>query len=186
MGEITEKLNKDNAEYNFKVNQYLEYLHNHIETVNKVFNLLKLYLTDYNVWEILKMKEIVCKHDIDKYTPTMFDAYRQWFYPTCIECPDKKKMDEAFELHILNNPHHWQYWQQSEIPTNIKANKDYYLIEMVCDWIAMGILFKNTATEYYNKNKDSIKLMSEDKIIIEHLLTYEDDILNSYCKNSTK
>ena len=48
-------------------------------------------------------------------------------------------------------------------------------IEMICDWQAMGYVFGDTANQYYNSNKDTIKLYPELREWIERLLQELDD-----------
>lgn len=71
--------------------------------------------------------------------------------------------------HITNNSHHPEYWLEDKTKANIDLqNRDKSLevvdasgmsddavVEMVADWQAMSEeLKKNTAREWYNKQKD--------------------------------
>ena len=63
-------------------------------------------------------------------------------------------MNQAWDHHKSNNDHHWQTWTQEGYgKDNIIA-----LIHNIIDWVAMGFKFGDTAKEYYEKNKDKIKL----------------------------
>ena len=65
-------------------------------------------------------------------------------------------MNEGWMHHLGNNPHHWQYWTERDYA--YPNQKLIYLIENICDWMAMGYEFGDTAQEYYENNKDKIIL----------------------------
>ena len=44
------------------------------------------------------------------------------------------------------------------------------LAEMICDWIAMSMVFGNTALSYYEENKEKINLAPETRLRLEAVL----------------
>ena len=119
-------------------------------------------------------------HDLSKFRPSEFVPYARWFYgkygvnfeigeyPTLSDGLaavknrqyDRDQFDAAWEKHYKRNKHHWNYWENKYMPYK-------YILQMICDWEAMGMKFGNSAKEYYIKNCDKIKLHSQSKLIIE-------------------
>ena len=119
-------------------------------------------------------------HDMSKFRPSEFISYAKWFYGkygvnlkigelTILDNAflaakkkqeTKQKFDTAWIKHYSRNKHHWNYWENNVMPYK-------NILQMVCDWEAMGINFGNSAKEYYIKNCDKIKLHSQSKLIIE-------------------
>lgn len=145
-----------------KTREYLDYIERHYLNVqkawvelnekckNKGFN----WIYDDYIWGCIN--ENIKNHDLSKLSEKEFVQYRQFFYPTNSEIKNKELMNSAWDNHLKENPHHWQHW------TNKEYTKPYeslvYLIENICDWMAMGYEFGDTAKEYYENNKDKIKL----------------------------
>ena len=50
--------------------------------------------------------------------------------------------------------HHWENWAEKEggILSSLPV------VHNVCDWMAMGTKFNDTAKEYYEKNKEKMKI----------------------------
>jgi hypothetical protein len=65
---------------------------------------------------------------------------------------DKEEFNAAWENHKEKNPHHWENWTKKE------GGWVCNCVCMVVDWMAMGMKFNDTPREYYEKNKDKIKL----------------------------
>lgn len=63
-------------------------------------------------------------------------------------------LDAAWENHKRVNAHHWENWTQKKD----HQYADIFLVEMICDWVAMGFEFGGTAKDYYEKNKDKINI----------------------------
>lgn len=124
-----------------------------------------------NEEEFNKINRLILWHDNSKIDKEEFDAYAAKYYPIepkidPAELEDvKMAFKVAWEIHKLKNPHHHQ------------TLKDYkgedwkcYLIEMICDWIAMGWETGVSAFEYYDKNEDQIELPDEYRIMLEYIL----------------
>lgn len=105
-------------------------------------------------------------HDMSKFLPSEFFSYAKYFHK------DKKLYQDAFNkawlLHQRRNKHHWNYWVNSDcIPIPMPSK---YVMQMICDWKAMGKSFNDTAKSFYLKNKPSMNLHNKTIEIIEYIL----------------
>ena len=145
-----------------KTREYLDYVERHILNVNKAWEELNIkcrlkgfnWIYDDFIWNIIN--ENIKHHDLSKLSISEFVQYRQYFYPAEGEEKNKELMNEGWMHHLGNNPHHWQYWTERDYA--YPNQKLIYLIENICDWMAMGYEFGDTAQEYYENNKDKIIL----------------------------
>lgn len=127
------------------------------------------------------------KHDTSKHSEEEFEGYRQYFYPVEGEEKNKELFNNAWKHHYSNNRHHWEYWLSSNLADRILREEKVHrndirdneevsdmhilsLIEMILDWVAMGIKFNNTPQDFYNKNKDYIILGDRTRNILEYIL----------------
>jgi hypothetical protein len=141
------------------------------------------------VEKLSKQKEL---HDLSKFKEPEIFPYIEltWSKREDNNNKDKNKLvDPAFieatEHHVLNNPHHPEYWDKENAkidPDNrdkttkcVDASKmeENFVIEMVCDWYAMSQELKtNTAREWFNKQKNvRWKFTSIQEELIEKTLT---------------
>lgn len=165
--------------------QYLTYLKNVMR--HKWF----VFLACFKVGGVSLWQAVF--HDWDKFLPSMFIAYANFFYgnyPSQKDLPldakyicyTKEQAKEAFakawNAHQKRNKHHWQYW----LITWDKGNTDplempmCHLREMVADWMGAGRAYGNPNTlEWYEKNKEVIQLHPETRRIVEHHLRLQFD-----------
>jgi len=84
-----------------------------------------------------------------------------------ISSETQNKMNKATEHHILNNPHHPEYWQDRKEGLLNKDDRDgniipekiidatkippLFIAEMVADWCAMGEEKNNTAKSWADR-----------------------------------
>ena len=124
-------------------------------------------------------------HDLSKFRLSEFIPYAKFFYEIK-ELKDKsgyyyKPTDmgnEAFNyawfLHQKRNKHHWQWWTLpgDEGGLKILEMPEKYINEMVCDWIGARRAQRNSTTclEWYDKNKNRIKLHPKTRELLEHKL----------------
>jgi len=145
-----------------KTREYLDYVERHILNVRKAWEELNtkcrgngfIWISDDFIWN--QINDNVNRHDISKLSEKEFVQYRQFFYPTSFEEKNEDLMNEAWMHHLNNNGHHWQYWTGRDFDDPNKAL--IYLIENICDWMAMGYEFGDNAKIYYENNKSKIKL----------------------------
>jgi hypothetical protein len=144
-----------------KTRQYLDYLEEHILNVQRAWKELNKRLDgkgtlilsdDFDYWRI---DALIKAHDISKLSEYELVQYRRKFYPIEGELIHKEGFDGAWSHHKDKNPHHWENWTQ----IRNKGDEPYlHLVTMIVDWMAMSYKFGGTAQEYYEKNKDTIKI----------------------------
>lgn len=163
-----------------KEEQYKEYIDNHRANVKKAWDNMKnnhkcvaiisKQVTANSIRSLVEMIDnLVDKHDLTKYEAEEFDAYRRNFYPINDEEKESAKEDftKAWVHHYSKNLHHWDWWYKTGNQENMPFT---YCVEMVCDWIAMGYHYNNTATEWYEKEKDNIHLGIDQRQFVEKLM----------------
>jgi len=135
---------------------YLDYLEEHLENVRKAFNELSVickdmaWVSDDFTWHTLRVQ--VENHDLSKFSAEEFTQYRARFYPVNKnDCKDDGFI-KAIDHHIKSNHHHHE-----------TAKNFIDIVHMVIDWTAMGYKFGDTARQYYEKNKDRIRLSEDHK-----------------------
>ena len=144
-----------------KTRAYLDYLERHYNNVQKAWQLINdkcpkedfRFLQEEEMWQAINLD--VINHDESKLSKEEFTAYRKWFFPINEEEKDKKAFDLAWAHHKKHNLHHWQHWTQ--LPYTEREG-EVYLVSNVIDWVAMSMEFGGTAKEYYDNNKDKIKI----------------------------
>lgn len=105
-------------------------------------------------------------HDLSKYSPTEFIESAK-FYQGGRKSPipvarEKQGYSKAWLHHRGRNKHHVEYWNDLEAPNEYPIIPYKYTVEMICDGVAAGIVYKgkewtpNSQVEYWeNKRKTS-------------------------------
>ena len=97
-----------------KTREYLDYIEEHYDNVQKAWALLQDkcrdfdFVSDEQLFAVIDEK--IKHHDESKLSAEEFTQYRQKFYPTSYETKNKKLFDRAWEHHKRYNDHHWQNW----------------------------------------------------------------------------
>jgi len=149
--------------------EYTEYINEHIDNVQKVW---KSVSDKFNSDISQRINNLIKIHDQSKYGPQEFRPYQQWFYPINSKEKNKTLFNYGWNHHQKNNPHHWEYWVMQEgiiLPMIFE-----YAIEMLCDWSAMSLKFKDTPGEFYNQNKHKILIHDDTKQIINRYISLFD------------
>lgn len=155
--------------------RYIKYIDQHVANVFKAWIEAKpIFLMDKTIdikYAIDGIVRDLLQHDKSKYLSEEFEPYRRNFFPVSEE--EKKNNKESFEMavqhHYAVNDHHWNHWlNENKQPQEMT---DVAIVHMICDWMAMGMQFGNTAAEYYNKNKDNIILAPNTRIKVESILS---------------
>lgn len=160
-------------------NTYKEYINNHRQNVHKAWSVIKANSDCMNIIAknlhtsidstIRLIDMLVDAHDLSKYDSEEFDSYRKNFYPVSPE--EKEANKEAFEVawkhHYYNNLHHWNWWYETGNMDNMKMP---YVVEMICDWEAMGYQFGNNSKQFYEQNKHKIFLGEKQRLLAEELM----------------
>lgn len=159
---------------------YREYLSKHRAGVRETYqNVILPVLEDEGVDSstLDKIDELIENHDMSKYDPVEFDAYRDHFYdPENHPRSGSVEYDRAWNHHQKSNPHHWQYWcliNDVDEPQVQPLDMTFeYIIEMLCDWQSAGNHYGNTAYDWYNQQKDKMKFSENTRQIVEKYLEY--------------
>lgn len=113
-------------------------------------------------------------HDWSKFLPAEWFPYTKNFYGRSLAdgSEDKRLRKQSFRYaflhHVHHNPHHWEYWVLVEPqPIPIK-----FVREMVADWCGAGraIAGRWEQLEWYEKNKDRIRLHPDTRTAVEACL----------------
>ena len=139
-----------------KTREYLDYLEEHINNVEKAWNVFKEKCGDIELifkgvdetFLYLQVKN----HDVSKFSENEFVQYRRSFYPI-IEDEYNHDFSKAWDHHKKENSHHWENWTKRK-----QSGWRIHCAHMIIDWMAMGYKFGDTAQSYYEKNKDEIKI----------------------------
>lgn len=113
-------------------------------------------------------------HDMDKLKPSTWRAYRnKWGQKELLNAPMTEYERALFffksESHKRNQPHHWEcyiiFGNAYRMPIN-------YILEMVADWHSAGLVsgLHNNPKDYYEKEKDKMKLHSVTRLALEQIL----------------
>ena len=154
---------------------YLKYIENHKENIYKAFDEMKECSIVYQLGgdDLLNaLFRRVVEHDNSKYSLQEFDAYRKNFFPISQQEKEENKKDfeKAWEHHWRHNPHHWQYRQNKESFNRNNEEEVLDVLENVLDWMAMGYQFNDRPYQYYENNKENIKLCNEEKAFLEYII----------------
>ena len=181
----------DAVERNEKEAEYLSYIKDHINNVRKAFvvyivpilknrtNISPLFSDEEFKQAAVDVYKRLDDHDASKFSDYEFDGYRAKWYPTNRELNyDQDYIDkmeeryaEAWDHHATSNPHHPKHWYDPENNVSRDMSLDA-IIEMLCDWLAMGIYYgTSTLLWYENQAEDEKQYMSpKTKEIVEDLL----------------
>lgn len=169
----TEKKKKQQA--------YKKYIKEHIKNVNIAWKGLRIYIDCLTAEDYYDIDSLITKHDKSKYSKEEFEGYRQFFFPCDNDIKNKDSFINAWNHHQKTNPHHWQYWLMYEGEKTKALEMPFkYIIEMLCDWLAMSIKFNNKPSDWYRDNRDKIFLNDTTQIITERFIPILDIV---YKKN---
>jgi adenosyl cobinamide kinase/adenosyl cobinamide phosphate guanylyltransferase len=158
---------------------YMNYINDHKANVQQAWNTFKENVGGYkylsNDFIVNQIDYKIKNHDSSKYSDEEFDPYRQKWYTADDEEIDYDKYSEAWNHHKAVNPHHWEHWYNTatksyEEATYGEAERFVYLVEMLCDWIAMGMNGGLDAKVWYNENKNIIQLKDNEREMVEDML----------------
>lgn len=118
--------------------------------------------------EIEKINHLILWHDNSKISSEEWLPYARKFHPIG-ENQDTNKTKTEFKKAVAHhkriNLHHFESLKNYDGP-----DWKCYVIELICDYIAMGWEFNNYIFEYYNRNKENIDLPIVYKEYLEQIL----------------
>ena len=141
--------------------KYLKYVRTHIKNVQTCYSMAINAFKDvfpnvYNdVVKTCQLSNNLKNHDKSKFECDELFAYAHKFFPTKgKDDPYSKENKDNFKLawlhHIHQNPHHPAYWVLADDGGfEILDMPDVYIIEMLCDWMAMSKHFNSTTLDYW-------------------------------------
>lgn len=152
--------------------EYTMYINNHIRNVQNVYYMaedaFKVVFPEVyqKKSEVIKLLQNLNIHDRSKFDPLEFYYYAARFFPVEGTDPKSKKVKDNFNIawlhHVHYNPHHPAYWTLVENGKIEYFNMpDIYIIEMLCDWMAMSKYYNSTTLEYW-KSESAQKLPMRD------------------------
>lgn len=153
---------------------YFEYYRNHTQNVVLVWKDIRDFLYEekiINDTEYEKITNLVIWHDNSKISKEEFNGYGFKFFGSEQTEETKKEFKKAWEHHKENNIHHHQTLKDYK-----GDDRKCYIIEMLCDWIAMGWETGDLAGDYYLKIRNEISLEKEELILIETIF----DLIEKY------
>lgn len=146
-----------------RIRAYCDYLEDHIRKVQISWKVLQKACAgmhpfyDDHLWSIID--GMITDHDMSKVSSAEFIPYQRNFFPARgpTWSPDvAEEFNAAWENHKKENPHHWENWTQ--IKESFPNELTCHCVCMICDWMAMGLAFGDTAESYYTKNATKINL----------------------------
>lgn len=164
-----------------KCQEYKSYIDVHRSYVKAAYNIYeKFFISFFNIPSSMRddiAKQIEC-HDESKYDKAEFYAYRKYFFPTHEEANQKNEevthdFHKAWLHHIHENPHHPEHWQYYDNETRelVLIRMPYgYIVEMICDWLAMSKLDVSNMLKWYDEKGSKKKMHPDTKHIVERLL----------------
>lgn len=177
---ILDVLKEMRDEIDKKTSEYREYIQKHISLVQKAYTEYILPIQDSSDSELMeaiqKAGSNIVHHDASKYSKEEFNAYRFAYYPTSFELKEKdydehkeRVIQPAWKHHYMHNEHHPLYWYNDDRKEDMPLE---YIIEMLCDWIAMGMYFNSSTYSWYENQAIGEKshMTEYTKGIVEEIL----------------
>ena len=117
--------------------------------------------------EFNKINQLIIWHDNSKISKDEWIPYARKFNPIGNQEINKVKSEfkEAVIHHKCNNFHHFE-----SLKDYVGPDWKCYIIEMICDYIAMGWEFNNYIFDYYDNNKEKIELPNLYREYLEEVL----------------
>jgi hypothetical protein len=117
-------------------------------------------------------KSLMLIHDNSKSMDEEFPWYVRRFGGGIKDDPE---FDFAWNHHIHNNPHHWEYWitpGKHNESFNLLEIPEKYALEMVADWMGSGRAYtgKWDMTDWLKNNFSDIVLHDNTRKFIERVL----------------
>ena len=115
-------------------------------------------------------------HDLSKYSPIEFFESVKYYNGKKSPISFAKKENgysKAWLHHKGRNKHHFEYWYDPVAPTKTPTIPYKYTVEMICDTLAAGMIYKGKdwyqgyQLEYYEKRKDKEYINNDIKKVLE-------------------
>lgn len=187
-----------NIKYNTREESIVEYrkyvdahISNVIEAYGKYRDIINNYISERNSEDLshYQMNMIDIKnHDKSKYSDDELYPYAAKFYTSKEDDISviRQNFDLAWKHHYTNNKHHPEYWvcRSKLTGENIITRMDNAsFAEMLYDWIAMSMNFKQRLYDWWFNNDGGRKeknclLSVEDVILLDKIITETKDLFD--------
>lgn len=166
---------------------YIKNFFKHLHLINKH----KWYVFKLCVKAGIPFRGLV--HDLSKYSPTEFFESIKYFngeHSPIVEVKKEKGYSKAWLHHKGRNKHHFEYWIDLATPDKTPVIPYKYTVEMICDTLAAGIVYKREnwypsyQLEYFYKRKDKTYMNEQIKLVLEE--TYKQVASNGINKTINK
>ena len=139
--------------------------------------------------------EQLLRHDKSKTSVFEYNPYDKYFYSK--GKLDQKAIDDyelAWNNHIHENPHHWQYWVLINDEDGVKPlpMERRYILELLCDWMSFNITpiepygtFKLNAhklKQYWKDHENTMILHPKTRSSIKYMIN---KLVKVYGENGT-
>ena len=158
--------------------EYNDYLYNHKENVIKTYEFMEL--NNIIPLELQSLVKQHCsEHDESKWKDEEYTAYADYWNRKEHTKDVLLNYNLAWNHHIHNNPHHWQYWVsiKNDGEYKILDMPDEYIYEMLADWGSFKYTDTNkTAYKWYSKNKDKMLLSNYTKQKLDDIFSINNNL----------
>lgn len=110
-------------------------------------------------------------HDLSKFLPDEFFTSALFFEGAGLTDEQRVRAQIGLLKHYHRNPHHPEYWLLK--PTRALPMPRRFLLEMLCDWRAVGASDGESVKVWYLKNRDKLVFHPEKRAELETLLELE-------------
>ena len=154
--------------------RYMRYIERHRDNMAKAYTemLACPAVLELGNEVLILLRQRIILHDISKFKTEEFDAYRKNFFPISKKEKENnlENFKRAWQHHYDVNAHHWQHRRNNTEFNKNDPEQAVNVLENICDWIAVGYVYKNRPYQYYEKHKDIIELCPEEKAFFEHII----------------
>lgn len=163
--------------------EYFKYISSHKYNVMKAYHINKKYIDPRNKKLKFKLFWRCVFHDMSKFYPDEFIPYMdKWICQKDDVCT-RALYNYAVKKHYRRNKHHIEYWDGRDMD-------ELSVLELICDWTAMSLKSNDIPQQYYYKNRDTLRISMNTKILIERYLGFKHAIIcdrasitwDVYCK----
>ena len=151
--------------------KYTDYINNHIANVQEVYDknadvFKSVFPNVYNSKQVMQLYINIENHDKSKFDENEFWYYAMRFFPVKGIDPNSEKVKKDFKIgwlhHVHNNAHHPNHWALvDDNQIYLFDMPDIYIIEMLCDWMAMSKYYNSKTIDYWNSDSGKKLPMSE-------------------------
>jgi len=163
---------------------YREYIAEHVANIAKAWVLVEKQLTGISWLDEFTMSLIdnrVKTHDASKLSCEEREGYRRNFSP-CEQDAEhgwtpegvQKGFDLAWLHHKNRNDHHPEFWILNGRPLEMSFPA---MFEMLLDWTAMSLKFKDTPGKFWEKKRYWLPLHEETKKVVDRWIQVFDEAI---------